>query len=68
MELLLIKSGKDYIRIKENRYIASSLEKASVFPFDQIESVKQHMKHLEKLNFENVSVKKLILKEEDYAL
>ncbi|MEN8211530.1 MAG: hypothetical protein ABFR31_07410, partial [Thermodesulfobacteriota bacterium] len=65
MELLIIKSGKDYIRFKDNSYLTVQLDKASVFPFDQMEIVQQHQASLKKEGFQNISIKKLTLTEED---
>jgi len=65
MELLIIKSGKDYIRFKDNSYLIVQLDKASVFPFDHMEMVQQHQTCLKEQGFKNISIKKLILTEED---
>lgn len=65
MKLLIIKSGKDYIRFKDNSYLIVQLDKASVFPFDHMEMVKQHQTCLKEQGFKNISIKKLILTEED---
>jgi len=65
MELLIIKSGEDYIRVKETQYRIVGLEKASVFPFEQMEQVRRHEKRIKALGFKMVSIKKLILTEED---
>ena len=65
MELLILKSATDYIRIKEGRFLRVGLDKASVFPMDQMDLVKTHQAHLKTQGFESVSIKKLILSEED---
>jgi hypothetical protein len=65
MELLIIKSGKDYIQFKDNNYLTVQLDKASVFPFDHMEIVQQHKARLKEQGFINISIKKLILTEED---
>jgi len=65
MELLIIKSDKNYIRFKNNNYLTVQLDKASVFPFDHMDIVQQHQTCLKKQGFKNISIKKLILTEED---
>ena len=65
MKLLIIKSGKDYIRFKDNSYLIVQLDKASVFPFDHMEIVQQNQTRLKEQGFKNISIKKLILTEED---
>jgi len=65
MELLIIKSGKNYIRFKDNSYLNVQLDKASVFPFDHMDIVQQHKTRMEEQGFINISIKKLILTEED---
>ena len=65
MELLILKSNTTYIRIKENQFLLVNLDKASVFPMDQINLVKEYKAQLKIQGFESVSIKKLILSEED---
>ena len=65
MTLLIIKSGKDYIRIKNNEYITVKLDKASVFECHRLSEVRQHEARLMANGFDAVSIKKLILTEED---
>ncbi len=65
MELLILKSNMDYIRIKDEGPVVVQLDKASVFPMDQIDRVNAHKTDLIASGFENVSIKKLILTEED---
>ena len=40
MELLIIKSGEEYIRVTGEGYHLCALDKASVFPFKKMETVK----------------------------
>ena len=42
MELLILKSGSAYIRLKDAGPVMVQLDKASVFPMNQIDSVKAH--------------------------
>ncbi|MCD4675485.1 MAG: hypothetical protein K8S18_05745 [Desulfobacula sp.] len=65
MKLLIIKSGKDYIRFKDDTYLLVRLDKASVFPFEQMDLVRQHESRLMEQGFKNISIKRLILSEED---
>ncbi|MCD4721071.1 MAG: hypothetical protein K8S13_14620 [Desulfobacula sp.] len=65
MKLLIIKSGQDYIRFKDHNYLLVRLDKASVFPFDQMDVVQKHESRLKEQGFDNVCIRKLILTEED---
>jgi len=65
MELLILKSGTAYIRVRENQFFLVGLDKASVFPMDQITRVKEYETQLKTLGFESVCIKKLILSEEN---
>lgn len=65
MELLIIKTGNDYIRIKDNVPLIVKLDKASVFPVDQLEKVKETASGIAASGFADVRIKKLILTEED---
>lgn len=65
MDLLILKSGLDYIRFKDKAYLRVSLDRASVFPLDQLEVVQQHESCLKQKGFESVCIKKLVLREED---
>ncbi len=66
MELLILKSGSGYIRVKDGSFQQVCLDKASVFPMDRLSLVKQHEESLKKLGFEKVSIKKLVMIEEDF--
>ncbi len=65
MELLIVKNDKDYFRFKDEGSLLVKMDKASVFPMDQIEVVKQHESRLIQEGFEDVCIKKLVLTEED---
>lgn len=65
MELLIIKNNTDYFRFKKGQSFIVKMDKASVFPADQIDLVKEHVKRLRSEAFENVCIKKLVLTEED---
>ena len=64
MELLIIKSGEDYIRAKAGNYILCPLDKASVFPIDKLDAVKKHVKILREKDFTRVAIYKLKMVEE----
>jgi len=65
MELLILKSGPDYIRYKDGAFLRTGLDKASVFPMDRMILVRQHAETLKNQGFEKVSIKKLVLTEEE---
>ena len=65
MELLIIKTGKDYIRVKDDNFYIVKLDKASVFPFEKLDLVKNHASRLKEQKFNSICIKKLILTEED---
>ncbi len=65
MELLIIKSEKQYIRVREDWFERVNLDKASVFPMDQMDRIRDHEAKLKILGFKSVHIKKLILSETD---
>ena len=65
MELLIIKSDKRYIRVREDGFERVNLDKASVFPMDQMDRVRDHEARLKTQGYELVHIKKLILSETD---
>lgn len=64
-ELIIIKNKTSYIRFKNDNYRSCSFDKASVFPIEQLDSVKEHIANLKKLGFEDVCIKKLVITEGD---
>jgi hypothetical protein len=66
MELLIIKSGKDYIRVKAEKYMRCRLDKASVFPMDKLDEVRTHVKIMNAKGFRRVSISRLTLLEEPF--
>jgi hypothetical protein len=66
MELLIIKSGNDYIRVKAESYIFCQLDKASVFPLDKLEEVRTHAKILREKGCRRISISRLKLSEEPF--
>ena len=63
MELLIIKNGEAYIRVKTDHYLPCQLDKASVFPIDKLETVKTHVKALRAKGFQRISISRLKLSE-----
>ncbi len=43
MDLLTIKSGASYIQVKNGSYLLCRLDKASVFPMNLLEEVREHV-------------------------
>ncbi len=66
MELLIIKSGKQYIRFKDNGYQRCTLDKASVFPTARIRHVQNLLADLRARGVADARIKKLILTEEPF--
>ncbi len=65
MKLLIIKSGRQYIRFKNETYFRVKFEKASVFPFDDLDLVKEHAAATQARGFENICIRQLTITEED---
>jgi len=68
MELLIIKSGEDYVRVKTENYSLCQLDKASVFPIDNLDEVKKHVKKLKEKDFPLITIYKLKLIEEPLGI
>ena len=66
MKLIIIKSGEDYIRVKNERFYLVRLDKASVFPVDQLELVRRYQENLVREGFKTISLKALIISEEEF--
>jgi len=66
MELLIIKSADRYIRVKDGGYLLTGLDKASVFPMTELATVREHAQAAEAAGLACISLKKLILTEEDF--
>lgn len=61
MELLIIKCKDGYIRVKDNDYITCTMDKASVFPIQDLDRVKQHVKNLRKRDEQNIQIRTLTI-------
>lgn len=62
-ELLIIKSKNRYIRVKNNTYSLCGLDKASVYPMTDVETVSRHCRHLKDKGFDDICIRKLIITE-----
>ncbi|MCG8617018.1 MAG: hypothetical protein MI802_12435 [Desulfobacterales bacterium] len=65
MELLIIKTGSQYIRVKPEGLLTVNLDKASVFPMDRLDHVREVVDKAADSGFDHVTIKKLVLSEED---
>jgi len=63
MDLLIIKTGDNYIRVLEDGFRVCGMDKASVFPLDQVERVRTHVRNLEKSKYGDVRIHKLTITE-----
>lgn len=63
MELLLIKCGDDYIRVKNGQYLHCGLDKASVYPLEKLPTVREHVATLRREGVAGVCIRKLLLTE-----
>lgn len=65
MNLLILKTKNDYLRFKDEQPYIDTLDKASVFPMDQLEKVQRLKKRSTEAGFKDVHIKKLVLTEEN---
>lgn len=65
MELLIIKTKDTYIRVKEDGFLIVGLDKASVFPMENLEKVRTYEARLKTEGYSDITIKKLVLTEED---
>lgn len=66
VELLILKSGDDYIRVEGDQYRKCRLDKASVFPLEQAQKVMAHLAELRQNHFADAAVFRLKLEEKPY--
>ena len=66
-QLLIIKSGEDYVR-ETGHYSLCQLDKASVFPIDNLAEVKKHVKNLKEKDFPLIAIYRLTLIEEPLGI
>ena len=67
MKLLIIKSGEDYIRIKDGALVRCGIDKASVFPFEKLDRVKEHVATLKARNVKSAAIYQLTMREEPFC-
>lgn len=65
MELLCLKVNDQYLKIKDNSYEFVSVQKASVYPIDQLDDLKFICSKFNE-SLTNLKIKKLIILEEDF--
>ena len=63
MELLVIKNGPDYFRIKDGSFLLVGLDKASVFPSGQLDRVKELHRSARGQGFPEATIFRLTLTE-----
>ncbi|WP_419658145.1 hypothetical protein Dvar_71070 [Desulfosarcina variabilis str. Montpellier] len=66
MDLLIIKCGDDYIRIKEDAFFTVGLDKASVFPMHQLDQVRDRLKQVQSGGFVQAAIYRLTLTERPF--
>ena len=64
MDLLIIKTGDHYIRVRQDAYVAMGMDKASVFPMSQLDRVKDHLTKARNSGFPEAAIYRLHLTEE----
>lgn len=67
MKLLIIKSGEDYIRVKDGAFIRCGIDKASVFPLEKLDVVKGHVRSLKARKIGAPAIYQLVLREEPFC-
>jgi hypothetical protein len=65
-ELLIIKYGDNYLRVKNDHYELCALDKASVFPMEKLDIVRDHLDQIIARGMAPAHIKKLILTEEAF--
>lgn len=68
MELLIIKSGKNYIRVKDGAYSRCGIDKASVFPYAKLDIIKRHIETLKTAGIKSPTIYRLVIREEPLVL
>ena len=67
MDLLIIKTGKHYLRTSTEVFETVNLDKASVFPMDRLDQVRELEQQAQAQGFQDLIIKKLVLSEEDLS-
>ena len=63
MDLLVIKNGDAYLRIKEGAYTAVGLDKASVYPHEKLMEVTDILDRVKARGFRQAAIYRLIVTE-----
>ncbi len=66
-QLFILKSGTDYFRFTDTGYTECSLQKASVYPMDCLEKVKQLLQQLQNDGVGDAAIFTLTLIEEPFT-
>lgn len=66
-ELLIIKAGSRYYRFKDRQYHTCELNKASVFPLEKIDTVRELINRLQNAGIKKPHIVKLTITEEPYS-
>lgn len=64
MELLVLKTGKKYLRLSNDRYELTGMNKASVYPVSEFNFVQGQLEKF-KAELNELSIKKLTITESD---
>lgn len=64
MELLVIKCGDRYARVKEDAHQLCGIDKASVYPMEKLVEVRRLAAVLRHQGLKDISIRKLVLTEE----
>jgi len=68
MELLIIKIGEDYIRVRDGVYVRCGIDRASVFPREKLDMVKGHVETLKAGGAGSPAIYRLVMREEPLVL
>lgn len=67
MDLLIIKTGDRYLKTSTGEFKIVNLDKASVFPMDHLDRVRDLECRAKEQGFQDICIKKLVLSEEDLS-
>jgi len=65
MELLVLKSNDNYIRIKGNSFEFTNMDKASVYPLSEVKKVKDFFDKLQK-DISDLTIRKIVITETEF--
>jgi hypothetical protein len=67
-ELLALRDNNDYFRLRDDGAERCTMAKASVFPLNQIDFVKEQLERLPGDDLPDVRIVKLVITEEPYTM